>query len=102
MDKSQLSLIRCKHCKKHLHAKTPGKSMRFDKQFCDASCRAAYSRHIAKMGLLSSKIGAALHELGKYLDDPDTEGVAVEYFDATIKMVRFEAQNRGYGLRGLK
>jgi len=101
-EKTQLSMLTCKHCKKLLRAKSTKRAMRYDKLFCNSSCRAAYSRYVARMSMLSHKVGALLYELGKYLDSPDTSNEASEYFAATVKMVKFEAHNRGIRIEGVK
>lgn len=102
MQQYQLSIFRCEWCKRPLKDSGSGRKMRADKKFCSRSCRAQQANWIKRAGKIATHICKEMHELGKYLDDRQTEEIAIQCFSSVLRGFRFETINRGVDIKAVE
>jgi len=101
MPEFQLTMFKCEWCRKPITDSASGRKARADKKYCSRSCRAMHANWVKRATTIAVKTCKDLHELGVYLDDRQTEQLAIELFQAVFKAFRFETMNRGVDIKAV-
>lgn len=102
MTEYQLTMFRCEWCKRSLTDGDNGRKLRADKRYCSRSCRAAHANWVKRATKLQLAACKALSELGKYLDDRQTEELAIVEFGVVLKRLRAETLSRGVQIKAVE